>query len=513
MSKQAKGISLFLLFTFCIGMMIFSPVALAAEPQQQFVAPRLVVNSSFLNVRSGPGIQYSVLLTVVGGTELPVLGRASDNVWFQVSTVIGVGWVNVQYTVPRGSFENVPVIQLSEFIATSVQSTPITLGLPLGQGGGAAPEVAASTVPTTASGTIRVTLSNNRVTTVSLNERFRAVINVEAVNLRTQPVDGSPTLGTVYRDDTNDYPILGSSKDNKTGVEWIAIEVVDVGVGWIEAAKVFFRLSRAAGTVMQVAATLINMTDAPSGSGDNLPVLQSGAEAFLRNISRDGKFVQIELGDGTQGWVPFDSVVTRSGTPTDEIDFEQLVGSAPATFVQPGTVATNTTTTGVFPATFGLDTPHIVINTGFLNIRSGPGAQYSIVATLSGGTELPVIGIAPDNVWYLVEGPFGRGWVNNEFVVFRGAIQAVPIIRDFTAVTTNTLSAPVAVVAGSVTLYAAPGTNFGAIGVLNGPIEVPIVARTADSLWLQLNTSAGFGWVVANQVIVRGDGSLVPIVG
>jgi uncharacterized protein YraI len=69
------------------------------------------------------------------------------------------------------------------------------------------------------------------------------------------------------------------------------------------------------------------------------------------------------------------------------------------------------------------------------------------------------------------------------------------------------------VVALSVTLYAAPGVNFGTIGTLAGPIEVPIVARTIDSAWLQVNTSLGFGWVLASQVTVRGDLSLVPVVG
>src|SRR3954468_1531562 len=77
-------------------------VTLADSPQQQaqFVSPKLIVNTSFLNVRTGPGVQFSVLLTVVGGTELPVIGRAKDNVWYQVSTVIGVGWVNIQYAAP-----------------------------------------------------------------------------------------------------------------------------------------------------------------------------------------------------------------------------------------------------------------------------------------------------------------------------------------------------------------------------------------------------------------------------
>ena len=49
--------------------------ASGAEQVAQLAIPLLVVNTSFLNVRSGDGPQYTVVLTVVGGTELPVLGR------------------------------------------------------------------------------------------------------------------------------------------------------------------------------------------------------------------------------------------------------------------------------------------------------------------------------------------------------------------------------------------------------------------------------------------------------
>jgi uncharacterized protein YraI len=64
-----------------------------------------------------------------------------------------------------------------------------------------------------------------------------------------------------------------------------------------------------------------------------------------------------------------------------------------------------------------------------LNVRSGPSSQFGILATYPGGSELPVIGIAKDGVWYLVEGTFGQGWINSEFTIFRGSIKSVPIIN------------------------------------------------------------------------------------
>ncbi len=417
MKIRSKVLFIMLLFAFCFGTL---SVALADSPQQQaqFVSPKLIVNTSFLNVRTGPGVQYSVLLTVVGGTELPVVGRAKDNVWFQVSTVIGVGWVNIQFAAPRGSFDNVPVVTLEQVIAAAAQATPTTLGLAdLGQGGGGG-------APTTSEAPIvgspmRFTLASGRVTTVSPGERFRAMVNVEAVNARTQPMDGAPALTTLFRDDTFDYTIVGSSND-KNGVNWVALDIPDIGIGWVEGPKLFIRLSRVSGQVVSIKGNAIAMRNLPGGGDAQLPVLNEGREGFIRDISKDSQFVKIELGDGTMGWVPFDAVVGRTGTPTDEIDLTALQ-NAPSDLGQGGG--------GGAPVSFGLAVPHIVINTGFLNVRSGPGSQFGILATYPGGSELPVIGIAKDGIWYLVEGTFGQGWVNSEFTVFRGSIKSVPIIN------------------------------------------------------------------------------------
>ena len=99
----------------------------ASDAEQSFQQPILVVNTSFLNVRTGPGVQYTVLVTVVGGTELPVLGIFGDGVWYQVATDGGPGWVNIEFTLPRGDLSNLPILEVGETGAPNVD---------LGQGGG-----------------------------------------------------------------------------------------------------------------------------------------------------------------------------------------------------------------------------------------------------------------------------------------------------------------------------------------------------------------------------------------
>jgi len=115
-----------MLFVLMTGFAIQTVSASAA--QQSFAVPRLVVNTSFLNVRSGDGPQYSVLGVVVGGTELPALGKNGSGSWFLVASPFGAGWVDISFTIPRGDFTNVPTIEPEPAVVTPV-STPVSIAL------------------------------------------------------------------------------------------------------------------------------------------------------------------------------------------------------------------------------------------------------------------------------------------------------------------------------------------------------------------------------------------------
>jgi uncharacterized protein YraI len=188
--------------------------AVGALAQAQYAAPIAVVNTGNLNVRSGPGPQFSVITTVPGGAQLPVLGFNEDASWYLVTSPAGNGWVYASFTVPRGDFRFVPVLTVQSLEGATVSNG--TLSLP-----------------------------------------------------------------------------------------------------------------------------------------------------------------------GANGTV---------AAPVPELD--------------PG---------------------RVVVNTGNLNVRSGPGAQFSILGSVPGGTTLPVDGTTPDQAWFLVDSPFGPGWVDGGFVVFRGSIASVPI--------------------------------------------------------------------------------------
>jgi uncharacterized protein YraI len=469
-------------------------LSFASASQQTFAPPILVVNTSFLNVRTGPSASFSVATTVVGGTELPVLGAAGDNTWYQVSTPVGVGWVNIEFTVPRGDFRNVPLVSVD-----TQPNAPVIIDAGNNNAGAV---VAAPATTTTA----------NQPVAASNTIIYRGAVN-QTTNAYASPSVGAVVNLTLYdANNDTDYPIV----DAISG--WVALDLPQVGVSWIEENKVIIRLARTTErdvVVINVGTVGFDLSPGQVASGPS--VLSEGTEAYLLNITPDAQKVEIQLADGTTGFVPFSAVRTRTGTTTDENPIP--VTNAPASQAPttgPGPIVDTSlgqgggpNNTGVFAAPSPqLNRSVVVVNTSFLNIRSGPGSIYTQVFTARGGSQFEVLGIASDGVWFLVAGPFGQGWVNNEFVVFRGDIASVPIIRDAAGV----VSTPIAVIGSSAQLYAAPGTNFGLLGTVPGPVEAPIVARTSDFQWVQINTSAGFGWVLASQVTIRGDANLIPVV-
>lgn len=334
----------------------------------QASSPHLVVNTHRLNVRSGPGVGYHVITSVPGGTELPVTAIDSGRLWFQVSSPAGTGWVNSHYAVDRGNYSGVPVIDMS-----------------------AADEPALGP------------------------SQPHLVVNTGYLNVRRGPGVGYHSMGNV-----------------------------------------------------------------PGGT--KLPVVA---------IDSGGLWYQVESALGT-GWVNSYYTVTRgifSGVPRTSQETAEV--SIPA---------------GV---------PHLVVNTGYLNVRSGPGANYHIIATVAGGTELEVLSIASDNLWYEVQSPAGPGWVNSYYAVTRGNFSSIRSSPPLPDPATATLSGPTprAVVnTHRLNIRTGPGAGHHIITSVRGGSHLAVLGLSRNRGWYLVEGSFGQGWLNNDYVVFRGDFSRVPIV-
>jgi len=472
MKPQTRRAIVFVLLLSLLSIVFVSGSVLAsdAEQQAQFTAPKLVANTSFLNVRTGPGIQYSIMITVVGGSELPVLGVASDKVWYQVSTIAGIGWVNIEYCLARGDFSVVPIAEAPESTVLVIDN-PSTVA-------SAQAALPSTTVLPAAAG----------------SNEYLWGISILGGDFHVQPDYASDKILQAMGEDLSViYPM------QDFGGHWVQFTLPGIGTGWVDTQFIMMRP-----LVCSPNQSAIVVKQDAGVQGVNY-LVKGGTEAFVIGM-RTGQ-AKIRLSDGAMGWIALDVTQGRDDTKITNVCPNAVTSSAAGTTTT--TTVTGVTGTVTTTTTAGLAAPRVVINTGFLNIRSGPGSQYTVVATLPGGSEVPVIGMTKDGEWYWVQGAFGRGWLDRDFVLFRGTIENVAIIHN----AAGTLATPMAIVSGPVTLYAAPNVSLGVVGAISGPVELPVAARTSDTSWVQLSTSIGFGWVQASQVVLQGDLSLIPIVG
>lgn len=451
---------------------LFANVAATAAPvnqQAQYATPVAIVNTSFLNIRTGPGVQYSVLITVVGGTSLQVMGIAPDGVWLQVSTAAGLGWVNVQYTLPRGNFEFVPVVQPPAVVETAAVATY------------------SGSTNNTDDTAVDMGFSSSRLWGASLLTPQAVYLNPDKESLKLQDVGASD--GIIYR-------VVNATLAD--GIPWVQLQFNSSLTAWVDQNHVIFRPYGCGYTVVRITHDFI-LKPGPDGSGTEVGI-KGGHEAYL--LDRVGDAFKLELQSGAIGWADISPISIRDEATVSK---PPCVGAATVTSNDAAQGGTGQPESAPVPVVQG---PYVVVNTGYLNIRSGAGAQYQPVATVPGGTRLAVVGVAPDGVWYLVEGSFGRGWLNIEFALFRGDGRNLPIVRD----TVGTVAAPTGTYSATVTLYAAPNLTLGVVGTIQGPGSVDVIGRTADGNWLQVSSPIGNGWVQRLLITVVGDMSRVPVI-
>ncbi len=362
--KLRKSCRFSFIFLVVLALLASFPIASAAQAS----SAHLVVNTHRLNIRSGPGVGYDVITSVPGGTELPVTAIDSGRLWFQVTSLAGSGWVNSHYTIDRGNFSGIPILDMS-----------------------AADEPALAP------------------------SQAHLVVNTGYLNVRNGPGIGYHSMGNVPGG--TKLPVVAID----SGGLWYQVESA-LGTGWVNSyytipRGVFSGIPKisqetdtptiAPGTPHLVVNTgNLNVRSGPSASHSIITTVPGGTELPVVSIGSDNLWYEVNSPAGV-GWVNSYYAVTRG-------NFTQL---------------RNVPLPDPPSAALSGPTPRAVVNTHRLNIRTGPGAGYDIITSVRGGSQLAVLGLSRNRGWYLVEGHFGQGWLNNDFVVFRGDFSRVPVIE------------------------------------------------------------------------------------
>lgn len=83
-------------------------------PEPPAAGAPAVTTTEFVNVRSGPGTNFPVLVVAPPGVSGEVTGRSSDGQWWQVKvpaqySSTGAGWISAQFVIAQNT-DNVPVV-------------------------------------------------------------------------------------------------------------------------------------------------------------------------------------------------------------------------------------------------------------------------------------------------------------------------------------------------------------------------------------------------------------------
>ncbi len=304
-----------------------------------------------------------------------------------------------------------------------------------------------------------------------------------AVYVRGGPGTGFWILGTLYRGEM--VPVQGVSPDSN----WWYVKAA-FGEGWV--AGVGVTPSNTAGVAVVDPGPIGTVTAytlrVRAGAGINaasLGVLRNGQQVFVLAQNADGSWLQVRWAYGT-GWVS-SAYMSLGGVPQVAADGQG----------------------GYLPV--GGEAPYAIVLAAYLNVRTGPGANYAILGQVQGGETLPIVGRSANNRWYQVETRFGTGWVYSGYVATRNEYGGSPVT---TASAANAeVDGPFGIVnTGALHVRSGPGGQYTSLGTLAGGTQTRIVGRNVDWSWWLLETPVGTGWCSARYIIARGDTSGVPYV-
>jgi uncharacterized protein YraI len=181
-------------------------------------------------------------------------------------------------------------------------------------------------------------------------------------------------------------------------------------------------------------------------------------------------------------------------------------GYASATFLRIGGTPSSPTPTATVPA---IDTATVLEP---LNLRSGPGTSYSVLALMPSGVTVNITG-AQQNGFYPVRYNGINGFASATYLQLGSQPTATPI-------TPTTQPTEAAWTTANVNLRSGPGTNFGAIMVVPNGSQVTVTGALTNNFY-PVTYSGTSGYISATYLTfdepttpIPGDGLLIwPVSG
>ena len=275
----------------------------------------------------------------------------------------------------------------------------------------------------------------------------------------------------------------------------------------------------------------VRLEPAPEAELVSQVLLNTAVTATGRTAASD--WLLVTLPDGARGWI-LASLVTATGdltalpvqpalilvNGTPSVDISLDVTPTPATGSGYDLVVSPIIPAAPYTNTLPLGGPAIAISdTLGVNARTAPSLEGGVVGVVSNGAVLPVVGRSADDEWVQVTLPDSqRAWIFRSAVNVSSNIDSAPVVgEEAPAAATTPVATDGAATATINTLLGSnarpePANDAEPLETLALGTALPVTARSADNLWLQVQLADGTaGWILADTADLTVDIATLPV--
>ena len=413
--------------------------------------PVAITLPPWLNVRRGPGLDYAVTATVPAGTRGNIYGRDPADVWFQVQidAMNNMVWVCQNFTRVEGTLDSVRFLERWEIdLIPKPADGPIATTTPAIMNVRAGPGLTYRILATVTRG--------SQATIIGIGP------NAEWYKVK---LDALTTPAWIYAGLTTVKGFLGGVK------QYTLAELNEYASTEVDGTD-----SCSANPVAVTIPAILNVRRGPGTEYEIVTTVPQGTRAEIIGIDPQEEWLLVELSSLAEpAWI-YRELTTVVGS----LAGVRRTGSGQVS--QPGT-PTN------------VDRPVAVTFPSLANIRVGPGVTYGILKAVRQGTRARIVGLSPDENWYLVEidGLSQLGWIREDLTVLVGNLNNVKRIT-----TAEIAMLPVAIVSTPIlNVRSGPGTGYSLVTTISEGTWAQIIGVNAQTDWLQIRLAGTSGntWV------------------
>ena len=439
----------------------YIPPAPSPQPSQQQSSytpiPVAITIPYFMNVRSGPGLDYEVITTVPEGTRASIYGRDPLDDWFQVQIegVDGMVWIYQDLTTVEGSLDGVRFLQQWEIdLIAKPGDGPLAITTPDILNVRSGPGLDYDILTTVTKGTQATIIG------IGPNSEWYKV----NLGVLSEPAWIYASLTTV----------TGSIASVK---QYTQAEVDGIETG-------------ADNPVAVTVPTILNVRSGPGTEYEIVTTVSQGTRAEIIGIGPQDEWFLVELESlDDPAWI-YQDLTTVVGS---------LAGVRRVASWQVGQPSSATEVERSIAVTY----PSLV------NVREGPGESYSVLKAVGQGTRARIMGIGPDENWYLVDidGLDQLGWIREDLTVLVGSLDNV---KEITAEEIEMLPVAIANTA-LLNVRSGPDTSYGLVTTISEGTWVEVIGVNAQSDWFKVkyNDAGGQGWIYRELTYLAGPLSSV----